>query len=130
MVLTQLLINPCFSYSIFISGHPERPETVGQREPERQLFACHGDFGLLERCYRLQSREATEDELLLVHAEDHIRKMKGTQIMSNRDLHRFKENFNSIFFNNNSYQCALVSAGSILQVCQAETFIGLFILPN
>lgn len=104
---------------IFLRGHPERPERISN------IFACHGDFGLLERCHRLKSREAKEDELLLVHAEDHIRKMKGTQTMSNRDLHRFKERFNSIFFNNNSYQCALVSAGSILQVRVYVNFLNI-----
>lgn len=100
----------CMIELFISSAHPERPERISN------IFACHGDFGLLERCKRIQSREATEEELLLIHTEDHIRKMKGTQKMSNRDLHRFKENFNSIFFNNHSYQCALLSAGSILQV--------------
>lgn len=92
------------------SGHPERPERISN------IFACHGDFGLLERCHRVKPREATEEELLLIHTPDHIRKMKGTQKMSSRDLYKFKENFNSIYFNNHSFQCALVSAGSILQV--------------
>ncbi|CAL8109628.1 unnamed protein product [Orchesella dallaii] len=94
-------------------GHPERPERISN------IFACHGDFGLLERCHRLQPREATEDELLLIHTEEHVRKMKGTQKMTARDLYKFKENFNSIYFNNHSYKCALVAAGSILQVVDA-----------
>jgi hypothetical protein len=42
--------------------------------------------------------------------------MKGTENMAARDLNKFKDNFNSIFFNNNTYQAALVASGCVLEV--------------
>ncbi|CAG7818668.1 unnamed protein product, partial [Allacma fusca] len=38
-------------------GHPEKPDRISN------IFACHADYGLLERVLRLEGRAATEEEL-------------------------------------------------------------------
>jgi len=42
--------------------------------------------------------------------------MKGTENMAARDMNKFKDKFNSIYFNNSTYQAALVASGSVLEV--------------
>lgn len=62
----------------------------------------------------LPSRAATDDELLLVHTAAHIESMK--QIVKREDLHEAGYKYNSVYFHPSTYECAAVSAGSILQV--------------
>lgn len=90
--------------------HPEKPERTSN------IYACHADYGLLERCLRLESRKATEEELSLAHTEEHIRNMKATQNRTQKDLRKLEQRLNSIFLNNFSYQAALVACGSVLEV--------------
>lgn len=62
----------------------------------------------------LPSRVATEEELLLVHTPAHVNLMKA--IVTTQDLHEAGEKFNSVYFHPSTYECAIVSAGSVLQV--------------
>lgn len=62
----------------------------------------------------LTSRVATDEELLLVHAAAHVELMKG--IVKRKDLHEASYKFNSVYFHPSTYECATVSAGSVLQV--------------
>ncbi|XP_074645716.1 protein deacetylase HDAC6-like isoform X2 [Tubulanus polymorphus] len=91
-------------------GHPERPDRISR------IFTMHEDFNLVNRCQRLPSRSATEDELLLVHSPSHVKRMKDTKTSKNSDLKEMQLQYNSIFFNQDSYECALLAAGCLLQV--------------
>jgi histone deacetylase 6 len=91
-------------------GHPETPERISN------IFANHADYGLLERCERLNSREVTEEELVLIHTQEHIELMKKTSKLRQHDLEKLQHRFNSIFLNSSTYQSALISAGSVLEV--------------
>lgn len=62
----------------------------------------------------LPSRVATEEELLLVHTPEHIQSMR--EIVKGDDLHEASYKFNSVYFHPTTFDCASVSAGSILQV--------------
>lgn len=62
----------------------------------------------------LESRIATEEELLLVHSAGHIKSMR--EIIKTEDLHEAGNKFNSVYFHPLTYECALISAGSVLQV--------------
>ena len=99
------------------SGHPEKPERISN------IFACCADYGVLERCLRLEGRSATEEELLLVHTEDHINHMKQTQTMSNKELYRLKESLNSVYFHSTTYEAALYAAGSVLEVRNLKSLV-------
>lgn len=63
---------------------------------------------------QLPSRVATEEELLLVHTPEHIKSMQ--EIVKSEDLHQASYKFNSVYFHPSTFDCAAVSAGSILQV--------------
>src|SRR5690349_1431537 len=93
---------PKLFIDITFSTHPEKPDRI------KEIFACHRNFGLLERCIHIESRKATDEELLLIHTQEHLEKMKFTMCQSQRELNKLREEFNSIFFNNNTYEAALI----------------------
>ncbi|KAI4795506.1 hypothetical protein KUCAC02_031370 [Chaenocephalus aceratus] len=84
--------------------HPEQPQRIFK------IFSKHQQLGLVGRCKRIPVRLATEEELSTCHRY-HIQQMKATAEMKPRDLHKLGLEFNSIFINNQSYQCALLAAG-------------------
>ena len=63
---------------------------------------------------QLPTRTATEEELLLVHTAAHVESMK--EIVKSEDLHEASYRYNSVYFHPSTFECATVSAGSILQV--------------
>lgn len=93
---------------IWISGHPEAPERI------RKIIERFVEYNLLDRMKSLPSRVANEDELLLVHTPDHVRSMK--EVVTMKNLQEAGDKFNSVYFHPSTYECATVSAGSVLQV--------------
>uniref|UniRef100_A0A1A7X5M9 Protein deacetylase HDAC6 n=1 Tax=Iconisemion striatum TaxID=60296 RepID=A0A1A7X5M9_9TELE len=86
--------------------HPEQPQRIFK------IFSKHQQLGLVDRCQQIPSRLATEEELAMCHSKQHIEQMKASAEMKPRDLHRLGAEFNSIFINNQSFQCAQLAAGS------------------
>ncbi|XP_077568734.1 protein deacetylase HDAC6 [Stigmatopora nigra] len=85
--------------------HPEQPQRIFK------IFSRHQQLGLVERCVQIPARCATEEELAMCHTMEHIQLMKSTAMMKIRDLHSLGQEFNSIFINNQSYECAQLAAG-------------------
>lgn len=92
------------------SDHPEKPERL------RSIISKLTEYGLVERCVTVPSRVATDDELLLVHSEKHVQEMKGTSKLEQSVLNDKAKNYDSVYLTDKSYECALLSAGSLLQV--------------
>ncbi|XP_039273566.2 protein deacetylase HDAC6-like [Styela clava] len=91
--------------------HPERPERIS-RPLERLCGAA-----ILDRVYLIPGREATKDELLLVHQGDHVDDIASTaNIESVEDFEEKQERYNSIYLCKESYMCALVSCGCTLAI--------------
>lgn len=86
--------------------HPEQPQRIFK------IFNKHQQLGLVSRCQRIPARLATEEELSRCHSEQHIQQMKATAVMKPRDLHKLGNEFNSVYINNQSFQSALLAAGS------------------
>ncbi|KAM8831037.1 histone deacetylase 6 isoform 1-T1 [Synchiropus picturatus] len=86
--------------------HPEQPQRISK------IFSKHEKLGLVGRCLRIPARLATEEELALCHSAQHVQQMKATSTMKPRELYKLGETFNSIFFNNQSYNSACLAAGS------------------
>lgn len=61
----------------------------------------------------LPSRKATKEDLILVHDENHINQMENLGNID--DLFKEAESYDSIYFHPATYECALLSAGSVLQ---------------
>lgn len=72
-----------------------------------------GDYSLLDRMRRLESRKATEEELLLVHDLRHIERMRD--VVNESNLYEASKAYESVYFHQSTYECALLSAGSVLQ---------------
>ncbi|XP_067861032.1 polyamine deacetylase HDAC10 [Heptranchias perlo] len=76
-------------------------------------------YGLVERCIPLSVREATEEEIMLVHSLDYIEAVKSTASMNIEELKTFSYNYNDVYFHPNSYLCAKMSLGATLQLVDA-----------
>lgn len=89
--------------------HPEQPERI------RKIRLRHSEFNLLDRMKLLNSRMASVDELLLVHEKEHVSQMK--KVVKEKDLQKAGMRYDSIYFHQKTYDCALLATGSVLQVC-------------
>lgn len=91
-------------------SHPERPERISS------IHTMLEEFGLLERCHMLESRVATEQELLMVHTTSHITAMQSLANESEEELNEHQGKLRSVYLHNSSYESASVAAGCVLQV--------------
>ncbi|XP_056410464.1 histone deacetylase 6-like [Hyla sarda] len=74
------------------------------------------EYGLLERCVAVTAREASEEELLLVHSPDYVELMKSTQKMTEEELRALSEKYDSVYLHPMSFTASCVAAGSVLQL--------------
>uniref|UniRef100_A0A673XU27 Protein deacetylase HDAC6 n=1 Tax=Salmo trutta TaxID=8032 RepID=A0A673XU27_SALTR len=100
-------------HNIWDSHHPELPQRI------QRIFSRHEDLGLVSRCLRIPARLALEEELALCHSLEHIAKIKATEGMKTRDLHRLGDEYNSIFISTESYRSARLAAGACFNAAQA-----------
>ncbi|XP_045552485.1 histone deacetylase 6 isoform X3 [Salmo salar] len=100
-------------HNIWDSHHPELPQRI------QRIFSRHEDLGLVSRCLRIPARLALEEELALCHSLEHIAKIKATEGMKTRDLHRLGDEYNSIFISTESYRSARLAAGACFNAVQA-----------
>ncbi|XP_076447346.1 protein deacetylase HDAC6-like [Babylonia areolata] len=99
----------------FDSTHPERPNRISR------IFEKHREWGLLNRCLQLESRSATEEEILTVHGAEYLAKLKETTTLSDEELRprMYALEFKSIYLCQDTYESARLSAGCLLQVTEA-----------
>ncbi|KAF9580159.1 Histone deacetylase hda1 [Lunasporangiospora selenospora] len=93
--------------------HPEDPRRIWKIYDALQTARC------TERMVKISSREATTEELGLVHTEGHINNITRTTDMNKDELLSMANNYNSIYLNNSSAFCARLSCGSLLELCKA-----------
>lgn len=58
----------------------------------------------------------SEEELLLLHTQEHINLMQETACMKLQELAKKQDDFRSVYLHPGSYQAACLAAGSVLQV--------------
>ncbi|XP_069085761.1 polyamine deacetylase HDAC10 isoform X1 [Pleurodeles waltl] len=73
-------------------------------------------YSLVERCVEVPVREATEEEITLVHSPEYLEFIKSTQTMNIEELRNASKKYNAVFFNTKSYRCAKLAAGGVLQL--------------
>ncbi|XP_017324157.1 histone deacetylase 6 isoform X1 [Ictalurus punctatus] len=109
---TGLVYSDVFAryHCLWDSSHPECPERVtaivGMMETE----------GLLSRCVRVETRAASDEELSLVHTKEYVDLMRSTQKMTEEELKCVSERYDSIYLHPNSFSCACLATGSVLQL--------------
>lgn len=75
------------------------------------------DLGvLMEKIY---AREASQDQLLLVHSQEHLNFIASVEKMSTDELVKETETGDSIYVNNDSYLTAKLSCGGAIECCRA-----------
>ncbi|XP_050554473.1 histone deacetylase 6 isoform X1 [Spodoptera frugiperda] len=91
-------------------GHVECPERI------MRIHERHRDFGLLDRVHQLTARQATDQEILAVHTETHLNRLKELSSTSLRSLHIQKNAYDSVYFHPDSLESAAVATGCVLQM--------------
>ncbi|XP_078520855.1 protein deacetylase HDAC6 [Lissotriton helveticus] len=95
------------------SHHPELPQRISR------IYERHMELRLVERCSRLPARYASDDELMMCHSSEYIQTIRSTADMKPRDLHRLGSEYNSIFINPKSYDCARLATGCSFSAVEA-----------
>ncbi|KAF9189329.1 Histone deacetylase hda1 [Haplosporangium sp. Z 11] len=93
--------------------HPEDPRRIWRIYDALNTGHC------TERMVKVTSREATVEELSLVHEADHIENITKTTVMNKDELLKMANSYNSIYLNNSSAFCARLSCGSLIELCKA-----------
>ncbi|XP_031420827.1 polyamine deacetylase HDAC10 isoform X2 [Clupea harengus] len=72
--------------------------------------------GLPKRCLSIPVRQATEEEILLVHSEEYLEAVKQTPHMTLEDLMTFTQQYGDVYFHPNIFHCAKLAIGATLQL--------------
>lgn len=72
--------------------------------------------GLADRCISVPVREATDEEILLVHSEEYLEAVKKTPFMTLEELQVFTLQYGDVYFHPNIYHCAKLASGAALQL--------------
>ena len=71
---------------------------------------------LYELCTELDSRKATVDELKLCHTDDYIKEVQAFKSKNMEELIQLSQNKNSVYYHWETYECACLATGCLLQV--------------
>ncbi|XP_054098785.1 polyamine deacetylase HDAC10 isoform X2 [Callithrix jacchus] len=96
------------------------PECEIER-PERLTAALDRlrKCGLEQRCLRLSAREASEEELGLVHSPEYVSLVRETQVLGKEELQALSGQFDAIYFHPSTFHCARLAVGAALQLVDA-----------
>lgn len=90
--------------------HPEAPDRI------TRIFDKHTEWGLTQRCTRVETRMATEAELALIHSTTYLDEIKSLEDKNPFELKKLERKFQSIYLCRDSYFCARMAAGFVLDV--------------
>lgn len=113
------------SYSEYIDPHPEDPRRIYRIYKKLaegglvQDSSLAGKDEIGELMQKIPTREATAEEILEVHSEDHLRFILETESMSRERLLEETEKGDSIYVNNDSFFSAKLSCGGAIEACKA-----------
>lgn len=92
-----------------LKSHPERPARI------TTIVDKLKEKGLFQQCLQLDTRRATEEELALIHSKEYIQTIKATENMSEKELNKLSESYDSIYLTNKTYSAAKAAVGCLLQ---------------
>ncbi|EMG48891.1 Histone deacetylase HDA1 [Candida maltosa Xu316] len=113
------------SYFEYIDPHPEDPRRIYRiykRLVEAGLVYDSSLSGVDEigpYMLKIPIREATAEEILEVHSEEHLKFIQSTESMGRDQLLEETEKGDSIYVNNDSYLSAKLSCGGTIEACKA-----------
>ncbi|KAF6090566.1 histone deacetylase 6 [Phyllostomus discolor] len=93
-------------YNLWDNHHPEIPQRVSR------IMCRLEELGLAGRCLTLPARPATDAELLTCHSAEYVGRLRATEKMKTRELHRESANFESIYICPSTFACAQLATGA------------------
>ncbi|KAG8517998.1 Polyamine deacetylase HDAC10, partial [Galemys pyrenaicus] len=105
-------------------GHDRPQAALGRCEiecPERltAVLECLRQRGLEQRCLRLKAREASAEELGLVHSPEYVALLRGTQTLDTGALQALSAQYDAVYFHPSTFHCARLAVGAALQLVDA-----------
>ncbi|XP_003462634.1 histone deacetylase 6 isoform X1 [Cavia porcellus] len=110
LVYDQRMMNHC---NVWDSHHPETPQRI------LRIMRHLEELGLAGRCVTLPVRPATEAELLTCHSAEYVERLRATEKMKTRELHREGANFDSIYICPSTFTCAQLATGAVCCLVEA-----------
>ncbi|KAK6202515.1 uncharacterized protein RJT21DRAFT_82344 [Scheffersomyces amazonensis] len=113
------------SYFEYIDPHPEDPRRI------YRIYKKLAEAGLIQDptlsgideigplMIKIPIREATAEEILEVHSEEHLKYIQSTETMTRDQLMEETDKGDSIYVNNDSYYSAKLSCGGTIEACKA-----------
>ncbi|GME70031.1 unnamed protein product [[Candida] boidinii] len=113
------------SYFEYIDPHPEDPRRI------YRIYKILAENGLIndptlsgrddigDLMIKIPVREATKEEILSVHTEEHLKFIESTQTMTKEQLMEQTEKADSVYFNSDSLLSAKLSCGGAIEACKA-----------
>jgi len=94
---------------------PEKPERI------KTIYDQLEREGLVDRCHRLETRDATRKELEWLHDPDHLDKMEASICMERHELNELEVHYDAkdIYLCPETQKAALLATGSALQVVES-----------
>ncbi|PKY08662.1 histone deacetylase [Aspergillus campestris IBT 28561] len=121
-------------YDVQMRYHCEvRPSTDVHPEDPRRIYYIYKELcraGLVDDSessrplvsrplQRISARNATEEEVSLVHTPDHYAFVESTKDMSDEELIQLEHQRDSIYFNKLTFASSLLSVGGAIETCLA-----------
>lgn len=77
-------------------------------------------YGLIEKCKYFEANIASSEQVLLLHDKDYYEIVKSTKDEKDIDkLKRISEKYDGIYFNEYTYDCAMMALGSCINLTDA-----------
>ncbi|XP_047620437.1 histone deacetylase 6 isoform X2 [Phacochoerus africanus] len=100
-------------YNLWDSHHPEMPQRI------LRIMRRLEELGLAGRCLALPARPATDAELLACHSAEYVSRIRATEKMRTRELHREGANYDSIYICPGTFACAQLAVGAACRLVEA-----------
>lgn len=94
-------------------NHPECPDRIVR------IWDALISRGYVNRCVRIHSRNATQEEITLVHSKDHWDCISGLPSLSSEELFQKAMDLDSIYLNKGTFPTALMCAGCVVELTEA-----------
>lgn len=132
-VLQRLSTGLVYDYSmadhkcLWDENYPECPERF-----LKVMERCN-ELHLVDKCKRIESRIADEDELLIKHNKEQIEFLKTTENITNVNmLEKLSSKYDAIYFHPSTYRLSLKAVGStinlVTSICKGEVQNGMAII--
>ncbi|XP_051035515.1 histone deacetylase 6 isoform X2 [Phodopus roborovskii] len=110
LVYDEKMMSHC---NLWDNHHPETPQRILR-------IMCHlEELGLAARCVILPARPAMDAELLSCHSAEYVERVRATEKMKTRELHREGANFDSIYICPSTFACAQLATGAACRLVEA-----------